>query len=156
MVSGYIRIIIENIANKYSLDSDLVEAIVMQESSGDTNAVRVEFAFYEKYTKPMRLSDTEEICRGMSWGLMQIMGQVAREQGFTDKYFTVLCYPEIGLQFGCRYLLSRMKKYPILTDAIAAYNSGTVVRKVNGGYLNQKYVDGVLSYLKQIKEEKHA
>jgi len=43
-------------------------------------------AFFTKYVAPLytnnKISATEAYARGFSWGLMQVMGQVARESGF--------------------------------------------------------------------------
>jgi soluble lytic murein transglycosylase-like protein len=152
MVSENVRKFIDMVSSKHNLDPDLVEAFVMQESSGNTNAVRVEFGFYEKYCKPMPMNDTEKMCRAMSWGLMQILGQTAREIGFNGKFLTELLDPIIGLEYGCKYLSHKIAGYAELDDAIAAYNSGTPIKKINGGYINQHYVDGIHEYYKHIKE----
>lgn len=58
-----------------------------------------------------------------SWGLIQVMGAVAREHGFRGVYFTDLCEPEIGLEFGCR-LLARLLARNDVEDAVSAYNWG--------------------------------
>jgi soluble lytic murein transglycosylase-like protein len=50
------------------------------------------------------LSPTEAYARAFSWGLMQVMGQVAREQNFVGPSFAELCDPAIGLEIGCRVL----------------------------------------------------
>lgn len=152
MIDHY-KPLIDAKAALYNLDPDLIEAICLQESSGDPLAVRAEFKFYEKYTKPMNFSDTEEVCRAMSWGLMQVMGQVARELGYKGRYLTGLLDPETGLTYGCLYLKTKVKRYSRMEDAIAAYNAGTP-RMIKGGkYSNQKYVDGVLGYLTKIRQE---
>ncbi len=39
-----------------------------------------------------------------SWGLMQVMGAVARERGFTGPYLTAMTDPLEGLIRGCRHL----------------------------------------------------
>jgi soluble lytic murein transglycosylase-like protein len=44
----------------------------------------------------------------MSWGLMQVMGQVARENGFTDHYLSGLCDPAAGVDLGCRVLRKKL------------------------------------------------
>src|ERR1700735_1296507 len=72
-------------AAQHSLDPALVCAIVEQESAWDPHAIRYEPAFRTRYVAPLGLAPTEEVARSMSWGLMQVMGQVAREHGFTAK-----------------------------------------------------------------------
>lgn len=150
MIDAGIRSIIEMMGVKYGLDPDLIEAFCMQESSGDPGAVRVEFGFYERYTKPLNYSDTEEVCRAMSWGLMQIMGETARGMGYQGKWLTGLLDPEINLDYCCRYLKGRLDKYGY-EKGIASYNSGKPRYNPNGTLVNQKYVDGVLGHLKNIK-----
>ena len=48
--------------------------------------MRYEPAFFTKYVAPLytnnKITATEAYARGFSWGLMQVMGQVARESGF--------------------------------------------------------------------------
>jgi len=46
---------------------------------------------------------TERILQRTSWGLMQIMGAVARERGFRG-WLTELCDPAVNLEWGCRHL----------------------------------------------------
>lgn len=58
-----------------------------------------------------------------SWGLMQVMGANAREHGFRGVYFTDLCDPEIGLEFGCRFLARLLARNPV-EDAVSSYNAG--------------------------------
>jgi soluble lytic murein transglycosylase-like protein len=92
------------------LDPALVCAVVEQESAWDPLAIRIELGFYRKYVQAMVLSDTEKYARSFSWGLMQVMGQVAREHGFKGKYLSELCYPEVGLSIGCKVLKGKLEK----------------------------------------------
>ncbi|PYU32417.1 MAG: lysozyme, partial [Acidobacteria bacterium] len=76
-------------AEAHALWPELVCAIVEQESAWNPWALRYEPAFYEKYIAPQIargvIADlTEWRARAFSWGLMQVMGQVAREHGFAD------------------------------------------------------------------------
>jgi soluble lytic murein transglycosylase-like protein len=96
------------IAAEHQLYPELVCAICEQESSWDPWAIRIEPRFYEKYTKPMLLSDTEEYSRAISWGLMQVMGQTAREHGFLGHFLSELCHPPVGLEIGCRVLAHKL------------------------------------------------
>lgn len=70
-------------------------------------------------------SDAEWWCQQMSWGLMQVMGAVARERGFAGDFLSELCEPAVGLEFGCRVLASNIKRWGSEQRAIAAYNAGS-------------------------------
>jgi hypothetical protein len=95
------------IAQNHALDPALVCAVVEQESSWDAHAIRYEPAFRTRYVAPLGLPPTEEVARSMSWGLMQVMGQVAREHSFSEKFLSALCDPATGLDVGCTVLASK-------------------------------------------------
>jgi hypothetical protein len=60
-----------------------------------------------------------------SWGLMQIMGAAAREEGFTGLYLPELCDPIVGLRLGCKHLGALLRWANGDTwKASAAYNAG--------------------------------
>ena len=86
----------------------LVCAIIEQESAWNTYAIRYEPGFRTRYVAPLGLPPTEEIARSISWGLMQVMGQVAREHGFDGKFLSALCDPALGLDIGCAALASKL------------------------------------------------
>lgn len=112
-------------AAQHSLDPALVCAVVEQESSWDTYALRYEPAFRSRYVAPLGLPPSEEIARSISWGLMQVMGQVAREHGFTGTFLSALCDPAIGIAIGCSVLASKISQAsgdPSL--ALALWNGG--------------------------------
>src|SRR6202050_5575375 len=88
------------IAVQHSLDPALVCAVVEQESSWDAHAIRYEPAFRTRYVAPLGLPPTEEVARSISWGLMQIMGQVAREHGFQRPFLSARGDSSAGLAFG--------------------------------------------------------
>src|SRR5580698_9222850 len=69
--------------------------------------MRYEGAFRARYVAPLGLPPTEEIARSISWGLMQVMGQVAREHGFTELFLSSLCEPATGISVGCVVLASK-------------------------------------------------
>jgi soluble lytic murein transglycosylase-like protein len=146
--------LVRDAASKYALDAAvsassvvctgtaLVCAIVEQESSWDAYAIRYEPAFRTRYVAPLGLPPTEEIARSISWGLMQVMGQVAREHGFQDKFLSVLCDPAAGLDIGCAVLAAKI---------VAA--EGDVDRALqlwNGG-ANPEYAAQVLARLSNYK-----
>jgi soluble lytic murein transglycosylase-like protein len=73
MTTGY-RTEIVTAARAHGLDADLVEGIVLQESSGRTYAYRFEPNFWAKYmaTKPAFAQANPERVSA-SYGLMQVM-----------------------------------------------------------------------------------
>lgn len=147
---------ITNIATGYNLDPHLAMAIVQQESGGNPYAIRYE-ALWRYLVTPATFANslhisaaTETVLQSMSWGLMQVMGSVARELGFTDP-MPKLCELEIGLQYGCKQLQRLAIRYPKLEDTIAAYNAGSPRRTTAGIYENQSYVDSVLNYIQLLQ-----
>jgi soluble lytic murein transglycosylase-like protein len=116
-------------AAAHSLDPALVCAVVEQESGWNPWAMRFEPLFFAKYVAALytnnKVSASEAYARGFSWGLMQVMGQVAREAGFDALYLSALCDPEQGLAIGCKVL---HKKFDAaagdVTRALLAWNGG--------------------------------
>lgn len=116
-------------ATAQALDPALVCAIVEQESAWNTWAIRFEPAFFSKYVASLytnnKVTATEAYARGFSWGLMQVMGQVARETGFDAPFLAALCDPEQGLAIGCKVL---RKKFDAMagdtTRGLLAWNGG--------------------------------
>ena len=124
-------------ADNYGLQRSLVCAVIEQESGWNTWAIRYEPAFLIKYVNPIpNLSATERAARSTSWGLMQIMGQVARELKLSAKYLSELCDPELGLSYGCLHLRNKIQR--------AGGNVGKGLLRYNGGG-NQQYDDEVLA-----------
>jgi soluble lytic murein transglycosylase-like protein len=157
MVSKEIRAIIESKAQKYNLYPDLVEAHVMTESSGNVNAWRYEPAFYKTYIQKLGIKNaTESAGRATSWGLLQIMGQVARELGYQGSW-EGLCDPTVNLEYGCKKLSKCYQRYhPELDKGIAAYNSGSAIEVFRDGkpvLRNQEYVDRVHKFWDKIRTE---
>ncbi|MGA8767011.1 MAG: lytic transglycosylase domain-containing protein [Candidatus Acidiferrales bacterium] len=95
-------------ATLHALDPALVCAVVEQESAWDAHAIRYEPGFRARYVAPLGLPPTEEVARSISWGLMQVMGQVAREYGFDGKFLSALCDPATGLDIGCAVLAAKL------------------------------------------------
>ncbi len=143
--------LMENIAAANNLPFALVHAIVQVESGGNPWAMRYEPAFFSRYVAdrghrvwPGCSRDTEEQLRACSFGLMQIMGQTARERGFDRPFLTELCDPATGLEWGCLHLSAQIKRYHGEIDAaVAAYNAGSARKDGNGQWVNQGYVDKV-------------
>jgi soluble lytic murein transglycosylase-like protein len=132
-----------NAAVKHNLPPPLVCSIVQRETTWNPFAIRYEAGFFNKYVLPAFSSNkfdvTEAKARSISWGLMQVMGQVAREFGFKSDLAS-LCDPEIGIEIGCQVFAHKMKD-----------NSGDVARALlawNGGD-NPNYPEEVLAFMPQ-------
>lgn len=127
-------------ARTHALRPELVCAVVEQESSWEPWALRYEPGFYERYVEPQvargAISNTEARARAFSWGLMQVMGQLAREHGFTGPSLAALCDPGAGLEIGCRVLAAKI--------AAAEGNVERALILWNGGG-NREYPAAVLA-----------
>ena len=99
--------IISQASIKHNLNPELLKAVILQESGGDTTAVS------SKGAK----------------GLMQLMDGTARMLGVSDPFD-----PEENINGGAKYLSSLIKKFDGNIDkALAAYNAGPgTVEKYNG------------------------
>lgn len=164
------RDLIVTAATTRGLAPDLVEAVVLQESDGNEWAWNPEPAYKYLWNvrtqKPFRAltyaelasekppvdfpmlagdRDQEWWAQQASWGLMQVMGALARELGFVGPYIGEIYKPELNLQLGCKNLAALMKwAGGNERNALAAYNGG------RGGYKlpdPQRYADEVLARL---------
>jgi soluble lytic murein transglycosylase-like protein len=133
----------QQLAKSEGLDPALVCAVIEQESAWNPWAMRFEPAFFARYIATMYASGaitaTEAYQRAYSWGLMQVMGQVARENHYTATYLSQLCDPRDGVSVGCVVLKVKLRA------------AGGDVRKGlllwNGGG-NPSYPDEVLARIK--------
>lgn len=139
--------IIKRISKRYGIPAGLIRAIIEVESSGNTFAMRYE-KNYPYLVKPFDKyhwhKATEKEGQKTSWGLMQIMGAVARERGFEGRYLSELTKPELGIKYGCKHLKWNYNRYKDWSDAISAFNQGSNRKYRDGSYQNQGYVDKVL------------
>jgi soluble lytic murein transglycosylase-like protein len=115
-------------AQKHGLDTALLCALIEHESSWNQWAIRYEPQFFARYILPLlqnqTVRDTEARARAFSWGLMQILGQVAREFGFAGDLAS-LCDPDIGTEWGCRKLKHCMDRHVGNTKAaLLEFNGG--------------------------------
>jgi soluble lytic murein transglycosylase-like protein len=91
--------------------------------------MRFEPAFFKKYVASLytnnKVTASEAYARGFSWGLMQVMGQVARETGFDGLFLSALCDPEQGLAVGCKVLRRKLDAMDgDTTRGLLAWNGG--------------------------------
>lgn len=144
---------IERAARQHGLPLALVRAVVEIESSYDPWAARYEDGFFRAYLvgkvtvggNGACSAATELRLRACSFGLMQVMGQTARELGFAGMFLTELCDVGVGLEYGARYLARQAKRYRERygwEGVAASYNAGRV--QTNGpSFVNQGYVDKI-------------
>lgn len=141
--------LIETIATKHRLNPGLVTAIIETESSFETYAMRYEahwrwFFDVEEHAKALRITaETERQMQKFSYGLMQVMGAVAREHGYHDS-LVKLCKPEDGIEYGCKHFAMYLRRYKTVHAALAAYNGGPGAIKGPYEFANQEYVDKVI------------
>jgi hypothetical protein len=160
--------LIVTFADRFAVPRPIVLAIVEQESTFDPWAWNPEpkyrYLWDVLMSKPFRkLTPAEESSefpppdfkapRGVpadaewwgqqaSWGLMQVMGAVARERGFVGRFLSQLCDPPEGLKYGCIHLAGYLRRYKDPFPAIEAFNGGPgAVGK------NAKYAGEVLARL---------
>lgn len=129
-------------AARHALAPEIVCAVCEQESSWNPWAIRYEPAFRQRYVAPLGLPPTEEIARSISWGLMQVMGETAREAGFTEKFLSALAGPATGLEFGCIVLADKFSR--------ADNNPSQALQLWNGG-ANPDYAAQVLARTNQYR-----
>ena len=138
-----IKAAIAAISFQYALPSNLVRAICQVESNFEPYAFRYEPQYKWLVGDKLTMTVTEKFGQMCSWGLMQVMGGVAREYHFTGP-LPALCEPAIGLNYGCRHLKKFFEQHGNWEDAVASYNAGSP-RKVAGVFLNQDYVKKVMA-----------
>lgn len=152
--------LLPSICTKYQVDPILVRSIVMVESSGRPWAIRFEKGWkYQLQTKFFADNnhielDTEYFLQSCSIGIMQIMGSVARERGWSGP-LPQLFDPQHGLEMGVKQLAHLMLRYKDLKDVIASYNAGSPIIDIKTGcYKNANYVGKVYGYYLAYKGQK--
>lgn len=155
MTRDDIKNIVSIKALSYGLDPKLAQSIAQIESSFNPMCMRFEpnWMYYYMplvYSKNLGVTlATERTLQQISYGLMQVMGSVARELGFEEELIK-LCDPDLGAQYGCMKLVDIKKKYSDEQDIISAYNAGTP-SKIGIKYRNQDYVNKVTEALLKLR-----
>jgi hypothetical protein len=168
------RSLIEAAAQARNLDPNLVEGLILQESSGNTFSWNPEPRYrylwnvathqpFRPLTFAERASeepptdfpflkgdrDQEWWAQQASWGLCQVMGATAREEGFRGPYLTQLCDPETNLTIGCS-VLAKLLLWSAgnVHLALAAYNAGIGGASSEAG---QRYATSVLVFYRSVE-----
>lgn len=115
-------------AKRHNLSPALVCAVIEQESSWDPWVTRYEWQFFDRYMVRLlgAAAPTDTQARGLatSWGLMQVMGQTAREHGYHEP-LAKLCDAATGLEWGCRILNRKLAMHPMNPEkGLLAWNGG--------------------------------
>jgi soluble lytic murein transglycosylase-like protein len=140
-------------AAAHGLDKELVKAVVLVESSGNTASYRYEPGFWLRYMaeKPEYRGAVPERVSA-SYGLMQCMYTTAQQHGYIlDPEH--LMVPDVGLRYGCLHLSYLVTECQGDVEmALAQYNGG------KGGneqrpFRNQLYVHKVMKLYKGLKGE---
>lgn len=121
-------------AAKLGLDSAWICAVIEQESGWKPNAFRYEPAFQMRYVAGLGLDPAETYKRSCSYGLLQIMGQVARELSFHGD-LDGLFDPQTNLEYGCRHFRNKLNHAADTHEALQHWNGGG----------NPHYADQVLA-----------
>lgn len=146
---------IDRAASRYAINPIWIKSIIMQESRWKQYALRYE-PEYPYLVKPEELAHkygiteaTETQSQKMSWGLGQIMGALAREQGHIGP-MGELFEPSVNIDHVAMRLSYLKKHSETEDDVFASYNGGLGVlnsKKLHGIYSNQSYVDSVKKHL---------
>lgn len=154
------RELILQFAKEYSIDPVVLAAVIHTESRGDMWSTRQE----ENYRYPVHPREwadrlgisyhTELTHQGTSWGLMHVMGGVAREYGF-DGQLPQLIVPELSMKYGCKHLRNKAQKYGSDPCVLyAAYNGGSPRYTPGGMFQNQANVDNFYQNLLAVRNIK--
>lgn len=146
-VPGWLVPLLEMMRDDHAvLDGDIawIAGWCYTESGFDRWAIRYEPAFFNRYVTPLGLRDpTEAKARAMSWGLFQVMGQVAREQGFDGRYLSQTVEPWTNCDLAARYLKQLYQRADrTWAGALASYNGGLGGNR-RPPYRNAGYVEKV-------------
>lgn len=136
-----------------------LEAMILQESSGNPHARRYELALDRKPDQDVPLLDDLLLEDDASYGLMQVLGSTYKEvlgipQGTTVS-FSVLENPIVNIGVGCIYLSKLMGQ--VNNDAVRAlcrYNGGGRGDElVAGRYRRQEYPAAILARCPGVEDD---
>lgn len=94
-----------------------------------------------------QLPQEEFDLQSSSLGMMQIMGSVARELGFTGRLSDLL-EVETNLFWGCKKIARLIEKHKALEDVAEAYNSGRAIPGPESRV--PLYTDSVMKYYAEL------
>ncbi len=89
--------------------------------------------------------ETKIILQKTSIGLMQVMGANYRAMGYTRPLTALFEDIDAQIRYGIKFFLNLYERYDSIPAAVAAYNAGSPRKTQTGRYVNQRYVDAVLS-----------
>lgn len=137
-----------NQAKKNNIKPEILAGLIYQESKGEIYAFKFEKAWKEKLATFSRdklkkygyvpsfvpsLED-EKRARSTSFGLTQVLGQTAREQGFRQQYLSGLFEPYTNVNWGIKILKDKERaarrkiktfdEEKILEQTLLFYNGG--------------------------------
>lgn len=143
------RSLIRQVALTCRVPSEILEAQVLVESNGDPYAFRFEPAFFDAYIRENLQAKGHRYgpIAACSFGLLQIVLEVALEDGFTGQPWD-LFVPRIGLTWGAKHLSGLLHGWAEgdIDRALAAYNGGKLGNHTRP-FRNQAYVDRVRAQL---------
>jgi hypothetical protein len=138
--------LVTSIATPLNLPADLLMKQIQVESSWDEWALRFEPVFFLRYVKgrPEAKAGHFGPLAACSYGLLQVMLEVAYEIGFTGRPED-LFDPQIGLLWGCKKLRAIWDRHPAMPyeQVLAIYNGG-VLGNLAPPYRNQSYIDRIM------------
>jgi soluble lytic murein transglycosylase-like protein len=170
------REMIRSAGHAHSIDPKLLEAMVLKESNGNPWAWNPEphyrYLWNVKTRAPFRPLTPEEVksevppkdfpclagdrdqewwAQQASWGLLQLMGAVARERGFRGNYIPEICDPALNLDLGAKHLKSALQwAQGDVRIALAGYNAGRGGGAAQALLRADGYPDAVLQFYQQI------
>lgn len=120
--------IVNEAASKYGLDTELLYAVIQQESAGDPTAVS----------------------HAGAKGLMQLIDSTASDMGVEDSFD-----PRENIMGGAKYLREQLDRFGNVEEALAAYNAGPGAVTRYGGIPpyeeTQNYVQKVSGHYERLK-----
>ena len=121
----------EDAAQRWGIEPALLKAHIQVESNWNPMASRYE----------AKLKDT-------SWGLVQILLATGKQVSGNPNLTAVeLLTPETNLDIAAHYIAQQFSRYKgNYQDEMAAYNAGSAIRKPDGTYINQDYVNKVYEW----------